>query len=625
MGVFVKRKSDGYKKYDLQPFPTNVQDYEPPQDDQSLSEFLVESDGESNPGLGEEVCSKSVDGFVNEINTVGGEAYCNPVHSIVDGPIILTPEGSEQRSTENENCRPMRYETAFPSNTWNVEHPPASDGIPSFSSDDEESDRCLPEKELYQPIRYEMVAPPNTGKVNHPLASSLVSPSRMRTSPATTPRNRLHSSVPSLDTETGDKVDYIVDTSFPPSSLLDTKLSRDALSRATSITTNDPKCGSFEHCGYRDEVVSPSLSAPLPKRGILSTFSRFSRLVRSRSFRERPSAPSNNASMYSKMEDPPTRKMPKKSVFLEQDDDLGTLSSVSYQSKEESLISSAKISLDGTNTLAIVNDEARTLIDMWKRSAVNGKPILRFLAIFLSLSVIVTTISLMVLVDYIWTLSRVICSLYAILSASMIHILELRCRDEQVPSCLKKANRTQLGLRRLIVRHFNLFKLVWGRGCLYVFAGTMAIALDMLWAFIPGSLLVLLGCFSMAMGSHALERLDTLRTSFVDDAYLEDKFQDVDLDRNGKISEYEFGSLVWTIGLELTEYQIAIAFQSIDTKKKGYISYQQFRGWWFRDPSSKQNIVKPGNFLSRAPQNLKSQRKLRVQNRARNDTVEAMV
>jgi hypothetical protein len=154
----------------------------------------------------------------------------------------------------------------------------------------------------------------------------------------------------------------------------------------------------------------------------------------------------------------------------------------------------------------------------------------------------------------------------------------------------------------------------------------MTMALDTFVALLPGSLLVVLGCLSIAIGSYALERFKTLRTSFGDDAYLEEKFQEEDRDRSGKINETEFGSLVWTIGLEMTEYQITRAFRSIDTKKKGRINFQQFKLWWFREPSSNENFVEPRHFLSEAPQSKKSVPHQRLQiSTASNKRPEALV
>jgi uncharacterized protein YneF (UPF0154 family) len=575
MGIFAKKKADGYQKQDgkrLSDENDTSQDYEPPKIEPSVSKLFVEVDKESNHGSVNGY-SKGNLGFANT-GTATGEAMLSG--SSIDGTSARMLQNLQTARTRTDGTKPTK----------------------------------APSEEPYLPIRYESAKPPNIYKAPPPPASPPVSPSKSLTSPSMSSCTKMNaaqthaspshyrcmsgSCMPSLNEVDGDGDDGIVQESPPRVPPLKKCRSKDATSVVTPIPqSNSPKCGCFElgMCGDDETVpTAPANPVSLPKRGVLSTFSRrinsFSQHVQSHSFRgARNRAMLNNTSLYSDLNKSPSRNKMKYSV-LDEDNENRTLSTGSDQSKQDSLLSFTKISLDGTLTLVTANEEAQAQIEKWKRAAVVGNPVLRVAAIFFSISVVITTIFMMAFVDYAWNKSRIICSVHTLLSTTMILILEVRRGDEEEVACPEETIRYQMGLRRLVVTHFNVFKFVWGRGWLYIFTGTMALTLNMFAASIPGIFLIFLGILTVAIGSYAVARLETLKTSYADDAFLEDKFQDQDIDRNGKINQKEFGSLLWAIGLEMSESQIAAVFRSIDIQQRGRISFQQFKDWWFSGPSS---------------------------------------
>jgi len=63
------------------------------------------------------------------------------------------------------------------------------------------------------------------------------------------------------------------------------------------------------------------------------------------------------------------------------------------------------------------------------------------------------------------------------------------------------------------------------------------------------------------------------------DAELEARFDEFDLDANGRIDESEFGRLLKALGVEFSPEQQLIAFTAIDVDGDGSIDFDEFRAW----------------------------------------------
>jgi Ca2+-binding EF-hand superfamily protein len=68
----------------------------------------------------------------------------------------------------------------------------------------------------------------------------------------------------------------------------------------------------------------------------------------------------------------------------------------------------------------------------------------------------------------------------------------------------------------------------------------------------------------------------------MDDDELRREFQRFDADANGRIDEQEFSALVRSLGVNLSENRIAVAFGAIDIDASGSIEFGEFCSWWSR-------------------------------------------
>lgn len=66
----------------------------------------------------------------------------------------------------------------------------------------------------------------------------------------------------------------------------------------------------------------------------------------------------------------------------------------------------------------------------------------------------------------------------------------------------------------------------------------------------------------------------------MENAALRARFEAVDEDRNGKIDEREFSSLLGTLGVGYSDEQSLTAFSAIDVNGNGCIDFGEFAAWW---------------------------------------------
>lgn len=59
-----------------------------------------------------------------------------------------------------------------------------------------------------------------------------------------------------------------------------------------------------------------------------------------------------------------------------------------------------------------------------------------------------------------------------------------------------------------------------------------------------------------------------------------DIFQRYDRDRSGSISRQEFARLLEALGQNVSEEELEVALDAVDTNHTGKISWQEFKQWW---------------------------------------------
>jgi hypothetical protein len=117
---------------------------------------------------------------------------------------------------------------------------------------------------------------------------------------------------------------------------------------------------------------------------------------------------------------------------------------------------------------------------------------------------------------------------------------------------------------------------VWGRGALYVVAGSLHMVYGSFSEFFVGGLTVSVGALYIVVERQIIARL---RTSFAEHNW-RTKFEQADHDGDGKLSIKDFKDLMNSLGLQLSLWELEVAFLSIDPRDIGFIKLEEIQHWW---------------------------------------------
>jgi len=251
---------------------------------------------------------------------------------------------------------------------------------------------------------------------------------------------------------------------------------------------------------------------------------------------------------------------------------------------EHSQIEEFSITKDGK---CLANNHfANAQLMRWKQAAEEGPCFIRCLGFLASIAAIFTTLYPLITDDRYWSVPSGICAFHTTVLCSLIIIFEIRVFGIRNPMNLRAK------LRHKLVRHFNILRLVWGRGLLQIFAGTMNIAMYYNpYDYYTGGMLIALGLLNILMGAHAAFNLERLRLSLTDQSYLWSKFGKADSDSDNAIGIDDFSNLIWSLGLELDDSYTYRAFREIDHDSNGRISFKEFKLWWIASQDDDGTIV----------------------------------
>ncbi len=221
------------------------------------------------------------------------------------------------------------------------------------------------------------------------------------------------------------------------------------------------------------------------------------------------------------------------------------------------------------------NHFANAQLMRWKSSSEEGPFLVRKAVVFSAMGAIFTTIYPLIIHDDYWNLSSLICAFHTTMLSFLIIIFESRICGTRNPTSSRSR------LRSFFVRHLNVLRLFWGRGFLYMFAGSMNITMLFYpYNYITGGFLIALGILSVLMGAHASYNLERMRRSLTDASYLWSKFINYDSDSDNLINIEDFSQLIWSLGLELDDEYTYRAFLEIDRDRDGLITFHEFKYWW---------------------------------------------
>lgn len=162
---------------------------------------------------------------------------------------------------------------------------------------------------------------------------------------------------------------------------------------------------------------------------------------------------------------------------------------------------------------------------------------------------------------------RSLFEIYAFIFGVVFLVLE--SRQLQIPEAF---------LNRLY-KYALFVKFVWGRGCLYVFAGSMQLVQGGFLDIIVGGFVMFVGVVYVVVGHHTAKKLADLRQNLYSEDTLRAKFREADIEGNGSLTKEQFRTLTLGLGMDLSSSEAEAAFLHLghDT---GFLTFEQFRSWW---------------------------------------------
>jgi hypothetical protein len=235
----------------------------------------------------------------------------------------------------------------------------------------------------------------------------------------------------------------------------------------------------------------------------------------------------------------------------------------------------ANFTITNNGRYLTTNDFANAQLMRWKFAAEEGPTYIQILAFLASLAGLITTLYPIVSDEAYWTIPTGICATHTTVLCCIILIMEFRALGARNPLNVRARART------LLTRYLNILRLLWGRGCLYIFTGTLNITI---WfppyTLCTGLALIGMGFLAILVGAHASFNLERLKMSLTDHSFLWSKFVAADSDKDNLIDISEFSNLVWSLGLELDDAYTFRAFSQIDNDSDARINFQEFKNWW---------------------------------------------
>jgi len=252
-----------------------------------------------------------------------------------------------------------------------------------------------------------------------------------------------------------------------------------------------------------------------------------------------------------------------------------TIRTLDVEMAEDSSKAATAFSITRNGKYLSNNHFANAQLMRWKLAAEEGPCFIQNLVFLAALSAIFTTLYPIVTDPSYWTVPLGITAFHTTIFCLVIMTFEIRVWGARNPMSLRSK------IRNTLVRHLSILRLVWARGVLYIYAGSMNITmLYYPYDYFTGGSLIALGLISILMGAHAAFNLERLRLSLTDHVYLWNKFSKADSDDDNLIGIDDFSQLIWSLGLELDDSYTYRAFQEIDHDYDGVINFYQFKRWW---------------------------------------------
>lgn len=238
--------------------------------------------------------------------------------------------------------------------------------------------------------------------------------------------------------------------------------------------------------------------------------------------------------------------------------------SSAYTSKVSELASSLFSKENVASVGQVVGDKVKEL----KKQAEDGDHSLRLLAslggIILMVVASIEFAAKIVTFEFVGALME----LYSFVIGIMIIVLESR------NMLLSESLQTR------IFKYALFLKLLWGRGCIYVFVGTLQLYHMDLWNLVAGGYMCAIGGLMIFVGHRTAYKLKNMRKSLYSTHELQAKFAQNDLDGDGGLNVQQFRKLTVSLGLDMTRRETEAAFNHMKKTSSEKLSYEEFHEWW---------------------------------------------
>mmetsp|Transcript_35081 Transcript_35081/g.40012 ORF Transcript_35081/g.40012 Transcript_35081/m.40012 type:complete len:264 (-) Transcript_35081:118-909(-) len=128
--------------------------------------------------------------------------------------------------------------------------------------------------------------------------------------------------------------------------------------------------------------------------------------------------------------------------------------------------------------------------------------------------------------------------------------------------------------------YLRIVDFAWGRGCIYLIAGSLQFVIDNKLNSYVGGYMMLLGGLTILSSFGAGRKLAILRHQIQNKRDLLKNFKKYDVNSNGSLETKEFALLVFDLGVDVTYHELEACFNAIDKNDDECISYDEFQEWW---------------------------------------------
>ena len=254
------------------------------------------------------------------------------------------------------------------------------------------------------------------------------------------------------------------------------------------------------------------------------------------------------------------------------EDDEGVMIITTSKSREEESMSKLRTNMSKVSKITRTGrDIGEATVANVRKVAEDGPLSFRVLAFLGGVLMIVTSI-LSVLSDvFTFSIMSSLISVYTFIFGLFILVLE-----GKMFMPISAVGGYQQKLFSLV----KCLQFVWGRGLLYIFAGTLQLSQMTFLNMVSGGYMCFIGFISLLVGKSSSSKLTQLRASISDEAVLRQKFKEHDKDADQALNLLEFQSFITDLGLEMDHNELVAAFGEIDSRDSGKVSLDEFKVWW---------------------------------------------